>query len=73
MKAEELSESIGIYIREHMPESEKSAMRMEEYIKHSDLNAAAIIIPVHCRFPKYMTGKRIETFSEIVDVTYGDF
>ena len=39
MRAEELSESIGLYIREHMLESEKSAKRMEEYIKHSDLNA----------------------------------
>ena len=36
MEAQELSERIGVYIREHMSESEISAMRMEEYIKHSD-------------------------------------
>ena len=27
MRAQELSENIGVYIREHMSESEKSAMR----------------------------------------------
>ena len=73
MRAEELSESIGLYIREHMLESEKSAMRMEEYIKHSDLNAGGNNYTRTLQIPKIYDRKTIETFSEIVDVTYGIF
>ena len=73
MRAEELSESIGLYIREHMLESEKSAMRMEEYIKHSDLNAGGNNYTRTLQIPKIYDRKTIVTFSEFVDVTYGIF
>ena len=73
MRAQELSEKIGIYIREHMSESEKSAMRMEEYIKHSDLNAGGNNYTRTLQIPKIYDKETIHTFSEIVDVTYRIF
>ena len=73
MKAQELSERIGVYIREHMSESEKSAMRMEEYIKHSDLNAGGNNYTRTLQIPKIYDRKTIDRFSEIVDTTYGIF
>ena len=73
MRAQELSENIGVYIREHMSESEKSAMRMEEYIKHSDLNAGGNNYTRTLQIPKIYDKKTIDTFSEIVDTTYGIF
>ena len=73
MKAQELSKKIGDYIREHMSESEKSAMPMEEYIKHSDLNAGGNNYTRTLQIPKIFDRKTIERFAEIVDTTYGIF
>ena len=58
MRARELTENIGAYIREHMSESEKSAMRMEEYIKHSDLNAGGN------NYTRYMIRKPLMCFQQ---------
>ena len=73
MRARELTENIGAYIREHMSESEKSAMRMEEYIKHSDLNAGGNNYTRTLQIPKIYDKKTIDVFSAIVDRTYGIF
>lgn len=73
MTARELTAELESYVRMHMEESEKSAIRMEEYIKHSDLNAGGNNYTRTLQIPKIYDRKTIEHFSEIVRTTYGIF
>lgn len=65
MTAGELTEKLEAYIQTHMEESEKSGLRMEEYIKHSDLNAGGIITPGRFRYRKSMTGRPLTIFQRL--------
>ena len=73
MTAGELTEKLEAYIQTHMEESEKSGLRMEEYIKHSDLNAGGNNYTRTLQIPKIYDRKTIDHFSEIVTTTYGIF
>lgn len=73
INAKELTGMIGDYIRSHMSECEKSAFRMENYIKHSDLNAGGNNYTRTMPIPKIFDYRTIEHFSEIVSETYGIF
>lgn len=73
MTAQELTAELVSYVQAHMEESEKSAIRMEEYIKHSDLNAGGNNYTRTLQIPKIYDGKTVEHFSEIVKTTYGIF
>lgn len=73
MTAGELTEKLEAYIQTHMEESEKSGLRMEEYIKHSDLNAGGNNYTRTLQIPKIYDRKTIDRFSEIVTTTYGIF
>lgn len=73
MKAQELTDRLKKYIENHMYESEKSAVRMEDHIKHSDLNAGGNNYTRTLHIPKIYDEETVKRFSEIVTITYGIF
>ncbi|MDD3221695.1 MAG: hypothetical protein EOM34_00825 [Clostridia bacterium] len=73
MNGQEITKKMGEYIRMNMLESEKSAGAMEEYIKHSDLNAGGNNYTRTLQIPKIYDMETINHFSGIVETTYGIF